>query len=59
MKFKVETNLNDGLADAPPLTYDVPSVERLLANLLAHDAFTNDYGVPVPVGTTVTIERKA
>jgi hypothetical protein len=59
MRFKIQTELNDGMRDAPPITAEAESIDDLLFLLKADDALTNDYGVPIPVGAIVTIERVA
>lgn len=59
MTFEIEAKLNDGLGESPPVTVEVSGIEELLSRLLALDTFTNDYGVPMPVGATVRIERKS
>ena len=57
MIFNVETKLNDGLADAPAVSVHAPSIDELLFVLGSDGTFENDYGIPIPPGATVTIER--
>ena len=58
MQFRITGKLNDGMAEAPPLDLGgVADIKQLLRELESVDAFTNDYGIPMPVGATVLIER--
>lgn len=57
MTFRISKDHNDGLANAPALEVHVQDIDELLHVLGGLDTFTNDYGVPVGVGTVVTIER--
>lgn len=59
LRYKIESHINDGLAEAPPLEVEVESVDQLVDQLIALDSFTNDYGDVRNVGATVTITRVA
>jgi diadenosine tetraphosphatase ApaH/serine/threonine PP2A family protein phosphatase len=55
MRYRIETSLNDGLAEAPGVTVECESLEDLFTT--AGECYSNDYGVPFGVGSTLTIER--
>ena len=57
MSFELSCDLNDGFANAPPLTVEVRSIDDLLDQMMRLDTFTNDYGVPIPAGAVVTVRR--
>jgi hypothetical protein len=58
MQFKITTVLPDGMAQMPPFELDWnPNVYSL--GSCVEDEFFNDYGTPMPIGTTVTVERVA
>lgn len=58
MKFRIESRINDGLAEAPPMVVMAVSIEELVEQMLELDTFTNDYGIPLPIGATVKIVRE-
>jgi hypothetical protein len=57
MKYQIETDLNDGKNNAPPLVVDVNNIgdgdfyEHIIGELC------NDYDEPFGVGMTLTITR--
>lgn len=57
--FEIECDLGDGLANAPAILVDAKDADDLVSHMVALDTFTNDYGVMIPVGATVTIKRVA
>lgn len=57
MRFKLETDLNDGLGNVAPLTAEITSLDQLYAVLA--DELASDEGVTIPVGATVLITREA
>jgi hypothetical protein len=59
LTYKVESLINDGMAEAPPLIVVVESIEELFHQLFVLDSLANDYGDPFGVGATLTVERIA
>lgn len=57
MRFRIESSINDRMAEAPAFEVEVEEIEELIYTLGTHDVLTNDYGVPLPVGGTLTITR--
>lgn len=58
MKFRVTTQLNDGLAEAASIEVAVTQPEQLLS-LIEEEAWEGDEGIALPIGGTVLIERVA
>ena len=54
MTYKVEVSLNDGLGEGTPIVCAIEDLPSVL-----FDEITNDYGAPLPVGTTVIVTRTA
>jgi hypothetical protein len=57
MRYRIEAKSNDGLAEAPAFEAHTPDVLGILEYVA--EELSNDEGQPLPVGTTLTIERIA
>jgi hypothetical protein len=53
MRFRIETKLNDGMAEAPAMEIEVEDTLDVL------DAIEDELVPPIDVGATITIERLA
>lgn len=57
MRYRIESKINDGKNEAPPVEVEVRDVNELLDNIGRHA--TNDYDELFGVGATIEITRLA